>query len=112
MIDEEMSLAWREAGERLGIRVIAPHELELPNGGALVVEAFLPDFGGPRGVAVVSLEDEARCRLASAGAAFTSQLGAAYRRFDEELFQQTLDDWGWFGAGSAPPIWYTGAPWT
>jgi hypothetical protein len=39
-------------------------------------------------------------------------MGSDYRRFDETLFRETLDDWGWFGPEAARPSWYTGQPWS
>ena len=110
-MDTEVSLAWKEAGVRLGIRVRAPHELAMPDGNFVSVEAYLPDFGGPAGIAVVSMEDEPRARLASAAGVYVSQVSSSYRSFDEPLFRETLDDWGWHATGSAPPPWYTGSPW-
>jgi hypothetical protein len=35
-----------------------------------------------------------------------------YGEFDRQLFEQTLNDWGWYGADEARPPWYTGAAWT
>jgi hypothetical protein len=74
-MDDEMADAWREAGTRLGIRVLSPDDLQLANGDTVAVEAFLPDFGGTAGAAAVSLEDEARWRRAGGSTAFVSQLG-------------------------------------
>jgi hypothetical protein len=34
-------------------------------------------------------------------------LADTYLTYDRHLFVGTLDDWGWFGEGSAP-AWYTG----
>lgn len=97
-VDAQMCNAWREAADRLEIRVIAPYELKLPDGDVLEVEAFLPDFGGPRGIVAVSMEDEVRGRRAAAADLYVSLLGLDYRQFDEALFRETLEDWGRFGA--------------
>ena len=110
--DAAISDAWREAGSRLSIRVIAPFDLELSDGSSVEVEAFLPDFGGPGGTVVVPLDDEVRGKRAAAGPHFVSLLAEDYRYFDETLFRETLDDWGWFGADSDEPVWYTGKPWS
>jgi len=110
MIDEEMSAAWREAGRQLGVRVIAPHVLRLPDGTTVDVEVFLPDFGGPRGA--VGVADDARCRRAQGSGHFRSRLHESYRTFDAGLFRDTLDDWGWFGPLDRRPAWYTGNPWS
>jgi len=110
-IDTQMTTAWREAAARLQVRVVAPFEMTLPDGGVFEAEAFLPDFGGPHGMIAISLEDDVRAKRAAAADLYSSLLGLDYRRFDEALFRETLDDWGWFGADDARPHWYTGRPW-
>ena len=111
MLDDEMIAAWREAASRLGVRVLAPHTVELADGAAIDVEAFLPDFGGPHGVVAVALDDKERCQQANQTNRFVSQLASRYRRFDAELFRDTLNDWQWFGPASDRPDWYSGEPW-
>jgi hypothetical protein len=111
-VDSDVATAWREAALRLGVRVLAPHEIQLPDGGSVTVEAFLPDFGGPSGIAVVTLEDELRAKLADSAGVFVSQVSTDYRSFDEQLFRATLDDWGWHATASPAPPWYTGRPWS
>jgi len=110
-VDEAVSFAWREAALRLGVRVVAPYDLRDSGGGVITVEAFLPDFGGPSGAVVVALDDEARAQRAAAAGPFVSRVGSGYRSFDEQLFRETLDDWGWHATASPPPPWYTGRPW-
>lgn len=112
MVDRMMSDAWREAGSRLSIRVVAPYRVDLPDGSSVEAEAFLPDFGGPDGALCIPLEDEARAKLARTAPLFVSLLGPAYRHFHETLFRETLDDWGWYGPDSERPPWYTGQPWS
>jgi hypothetical protein len=34
------------------------------------------------------------------------------RRYNRQLFIDTLNDWGWFGEKGAEPPWYTGKPWS
>jgi hypothetical protein len=112
MLDDQIVATWREAASHLGVRVVAPHSLELTDGTVLVVEAFLPDFGGPQGAVAVALDDQERCERATRSACFVSQLASRYRRFDVELFQDTLNDWQWFGPTADRPSWYTGKPWS
>jgi len=110
-MDSEMSDAWRQAGEVLGVRVMAPYSLRLPSGALVEVEAFLPDFGGPAGAIAVAADDRHRCSLAVTASPFVSQLSHSYGRFEQRLFRETLDDWGWFGDPSQRPSWYTGRTW-
>lgn len=113
-LDGRMSAAWREAANALGIRVVAPYTLRLPNGDALDVEAYLPDFGGPNGTIVVMLGDDHRARLAGTTNHFVSRIAGGekgYGAFDSRLFQDTLNDWGWHGPPELRPGWYTGTAW-
>jgi protein-L-isoaspartate O-methyltransferase len=112
MLDSDMSAAWRAAATHLGIRAIAPYSVTLVNGATVEVEAFLPDFGGPQGTVVVPIGDESRCRLVAGTKHFVSRLAATYGRFDKTLFQETLDDWAWYGPLEGRPAWYTGKPWS
>ena len=99
MLDEAIVAAWREAASRLGVRVVAPHSLDLPDGTVLVVEVFLPDFGGPHGAIAVAFDDQERCGRATQSTCHVSQLAASYRRFNGELFRDTLDDWAMVRSG-------------
>jgi hypothetical protein len=93
MLDGEMIAAWLTAARELGVEVVAPHTLVLPSGATVEVEAFLPDFGGPNGAAVVALQDDQRCKLAATTGPFISFLAQSYRAFERSRFQETLDDW-------------------
>lgn len=112
MLDDQMVAAWREAASRLGIRVVAPHSLELADGTSLTVEAFLPDWRGPHGTVAIALNDRERCARAVRLNHFVSQLASGYRRFEIGYFQDTLNDWQWFGPVADRPAWYTGKPWS
>lgn len=96
---------------RLDIRVLAPHHLSLPDGGAVTIEAFVPDFGGPSGTAVVFFGDAPRARLAALANVYVSRVSDTYGSFNAELFRETLDDWGWHSVVASPPQWYTGRHW-
>ena len=111
MLDNEIAAAWREAGSRLGVRVFAPRSIELTDGTTLIVEASVPDFGGPYGAVAVTLADTERCERATRSNYFVSGLASEYRRFNLELFRDTLNDWQWFGTPDARPPWYSGKPW-
>ena len=111
MLDGEMSAAWLTAARELGIEVVAPHTLILPGGATIDVEAFLPDFGGPKGAVAVALQDVQRCKLAAKSQHFVSHLAESYQVFERSRFQGTLDDWGWYGPTARRPAWYSGKSW-
>jgi len=108
MLDTQMSAAWREAAKQFSIHAIAPYSIGLPDGSAIEVEAFIPNFGGPQGAIAVALSDGQRCRLVRNTRRWYSQLGSGYGIFDSALFEDTLEDWGWFGSDEQLPRWYTG----
>jgi hypothetical protein len=112
MLDKKMIRAWLAAARYLGVRVVAPYELRLPDGDVVEVEAFLPDFGGAHGTVVVPLHDDERFKRAAATRHLVSGLSDSYQEFEPDSFRETLDDWGWYGPSSGRPEWYTGKAWT
>ncbi len=110
MFDADISRAWAEVGTALRIRVVAPFVVPRPDGGELRLEAFLSDFGGPRGIVVTSADPAELGEIEATGYR-VSRLGASYRIFRREPFASTLDDWGWHGRAADRPSWYTGRSW-
>jgi len=108
MSDTEISVAWRVAAVELYIRVFAPYSVTLPDGNSLEVKAYLPDFGSQHGAFAVGPTDESLRRLLKGANLWVSMLGPAYRIFKRDVFEDTLEDWGWFGTDEHPPQWYTG----
>jgi hypothetical protein len=111
MLDGEMIAAWLRAARELDVEVVAPHTLVVPSGAIVEIEAFLPHFGGPKGTAAVALHDDQRCKLAANTGPFISLLAESYRAFERSRFQETLDDWGWYGPTARRPAWYSGKSW-
>jgi hypothetical protein len=107
--DDRMAKAWRVAGDRLGIRVVAPHRI-----GSTSFPAFLPDFGGESGMVITRLTRSEQIGPAAAAEAglYLSRLADAYSEFEPEMFKATLNDWGWYGPDESRPAWYSGAAWT
>ena len=107
--DIEISNAWTEAAADLGIRVVAPFSL-VADDQSVMFEAHILDFGGPKGAVVGNHESD--FGVAKAFGYWSSNLYPSYRKYNRQLFIDTLNDWGWFGDGGAKPIWYTGKPWS
>ena len=103
-IDNKISDAWSQAAADLGIRVIAPFTL-IAGDKALNFEAFVPDFGSTEGAVVMSEVSERKLDR------WCSILYPSYRQYERARFIDTLNDWGWFGAGKAPD-WFTGWSYT
>ena len=109
-IDGQISAAWLEAATDLGIRVVAPFSLATDAGDSVPYEAYLPDFGGSKGM-VVGFLDRDDGDLRKQGGYGSSDLSDAYRRYDRKLFIDTLNDWQWTGEKDGAPSWYTGKTW-
>jgi|SRR5579864_6194548 len=111
--DIEICHAWAQAAADLGIRVTTPFTLIDNTGKPTLFEAHIPDFGGPKGAVVGNKEsDDEHSELRKRHGYFSSNLYESYRRYDRELFIDTLNDWGWFGEKGKEPSWYTGKPWS
>jgi hypothetical protein len=110
-IDEAISHAWGTAGSELDIRSTTPFIVNV-DGNEIVTEAFLPDFGSPRGTVVLSGLTAAHYEALKRLNYFTSILFPTYRVYTREHFVDTLNDWQWFGPQEKRPSWYTGKPWS
>jgi len=109
--DIEICHAWTEAAADLGIRVVAPFAAAAEDGQAVIYEAHILDFGGPKGMLVGNQESEFGGLRKALGYGY-SILYPHYRKYDRQLFIDTLNDWGWCGEKGAEPSWYTGKPWS
>ena len=110
-IDQEIIDAWNQAAADLGIRVTAPFSLVSKNGEEEVFEALVHDFGGPKGTLTGKIHRDLTESRKREGY-YASNLADSYRKYDRKLFQETLDDWRWFGDPDQRPSWYMGKPWS
>jgi hypothetical protein len=109
--DRDISDAWHQAEQDLGIRVTAPIAITI-EGQDLIFEAHVADFGGPAGTIALGQGTFQHHRALIQMGYFVSQLFPGYREYERELFIGTLDDWRWFGHAGEEPDWYTGKPWS
>ena len=107
----EVAAAWREAGQSLGIRIVAPHTFEHDGRSHLCV-AYVPDFGSPKGTAVsltmaqpFGFDSTALADAQAEGFHCTLLNPDFYARFDRNTFVETIADWGYFGAPEEKPSW-------
>jgi hypothetical protein len=98
-IDERLVAALREASKDLGFRLVSPFDAKSADGHPVQVEGYLPDFGGPEGIALVSFAR--RLRLGSLKLPM-SILPKEYRKYRRKMFLKALSDFRWHGQGSQP----------
>jgi len=110
-MDTEIMHAWTQAAADLGIRVVAPFSLATETGEEVLFEAHILDFGGPKGIVVSNKDGDPR-GVRRANGFYWSDLYPDYRKYDRQLFIDTLSDWRWFGEKGKEPSWYTGKPWS
>ena len=102
--------AWIEASQDLGIRYIHPFTFTTQDGRQLTTTGgLLPDFGGPHGTLLLTrFDSEAMDGSEDDTDFYSSGLNPeSYEPYRREVYIETLNDWGWFGA-EAPPTWFTG----
>ena len=102
--------AWLEAGDVLGIDVETPYVRESSAGTATFV-AFLPDFGGPTGLVLGVRggdDGDLPARVAEDEELVYAEVGDSFADFDEDLFRDALNEWGWSGPKDGAPDWYAG----
>jgi hypothetical protein len=104
--------AWKEAAIKLNIAIETPFSLK--NGTQIIEYCLLiKHFGSKLGTLISLNNDEVNLNIAKKHGYFYSQLNPnSYAKFDQSLFLDTLNDWGYYGENSNKPGWYTGEPWT
>lgn len=99
---------WMEFGRRLGIRVLAPAEIDL-GGVKARFTALLPQFGGPAGMvvdadwSVIGPHSDA---LSASGYGYSCVGARKPENFDDAeataAAREMLADWGWTSAAPKP----------
>lgn len=105
---------WLEASSKLGIKVVAPYTLTVGNESRGCL-AFLPDFGGPNGMVVAALtsstllSDPRLHEPARKRGLFCSSVDPrGWAQYDEAVFKEALEDWGYYGPQDKCPAWFKG----
>jgi hypothetical protein len=104
-----------QAADALGFSFEPAFTVAMKDGSVIQSLGLVRHFGSKLGTLIFS---ESQCpstrqfeELQGMGY-FCSGLFEWYNEFDEELFKDTLNDWGFFGDEQERPGWYSGAPWT
>jgi hypothetical protein len=109
--EEKVSAAWLEAGGALGIQVKAPFEFRVGDRTHICL-AFLPHFSGPGGLVIMGTRppdfraDEVfKADAEGCGYAWSFLNIDEYQKFDDNLFRDTLEEWGYTGPDAERPGW-------
>lgn len=109
---------FKYAAEELGIDMIAPYTLPF-QGGQVIYVAYLPHFGGPRGMVVggvLSFEepDIDRIKRCAEEAGLYRSIVALLQSVDTpftiEQLKEALVDWGYYGPTEKRPSWLDETP--
>jgi hypothetical protein len=95
-----------QAGRELGIRVIIGCEVEIDPRRRVVVDALLPQLGGPKGMVVVHDAQDIRSvanELTKLGYGY-SVMSEPSDEYDLEVYIEVFKDWGW-AVEEAKPDW-------
>jgi hypothetical protein len=112
MSDLAISKAFEEASSKLGFSFVPHFMLSLAGGAAIHSLGLVQHFGRPNGTLIFGQTTPyPNIAQLEANGYFASILGSSYQTFDEVLFRETLDDWGFFGPAELQPFWYSGHPW-
>jgi hypothetical protein len=101
-------LFWRRLAADLGIEVVTPFEMRLPNGARLQVSALVRNFGPKLGMVVDAKFGIIRPHtkeLRELGYGFSSNIGHSPNLYRREDMIEVLADWGWSGAAEQKPGW-------
>jgi len=115
MSADQITSNFAQAADRLGFSFEPAFTVVMKDGSMIQSLGFVRHFGSELGALLFS---ESQCPSSREGEElqgmgyFYSQLFECFYEFDEELFKDTLNDWGFFGDEQERPNWYSGAPWT
>ncbi|MBI3715534.1 MAG: hypothetical protein HY255_06035 [Betaproteobacteria bacterium] len=114
MTSNSITSAFSEAATQLGFGFKPGFALKLPNGGVIGTLGLVVNFGSNLGTLLFAESSRPskieQDQIKDAGY-YYSLLFPHYSKFDERLFEDTLNDWGYFGSEVQRPEWYTGKSW-
>ncbi len=100
---------WRTIANALGLEIVTPFWLPLPDGRTLEIDVLLKNFGAQKGMLLVSDQSKVwsdRQAIEDAGYGFSvlnvEQPGVD---IDLEVVREVLRDWGWSGPPEDEPAW-------
>jgi hypothetical protein len=95
------------AAVELGVRVVAPFNLQADEHSPVEFIALFPDFGSPNGTAVCHFRDWPRKNpVAASNGFYCSGLHPdSYLKYKREQFIDAFIDWGWQGRITERPAW-------
>jgi hypothetical protein len=99
---------WRKKSADLGIEIVAPFELILPEGLSFVASALVRDFGPRLGMIVDADYEVLRSHtgtLSNSGYGYSSNIGHSPDPYSRDAMIEILKDWGWNGPATKTPAW-------
>ena len=105
---------FEKASAALGFEFEPFYSVEVGSNQYLKSVGLVRAFGSARGTVLFGLGSEPPTQLLAQireAGYFCSMVSSAYEVFDEVLFRDTLNDWGYFGSSDSQPCWYTGGSW-
>lgn len=109
-----ISAAFTEAASRLGIAFVPMFVFKPHDGEAIETLGLVSEFGSKQGTLIFSESNRPSLEQFSAiktAGYFYSILFPSYTQYDQSLFVDTLNDWGYFGNEAKRPSWFTGKTW-
>jgi hypothetical protein len=113
---ESLVVAFGEAASILGFAFVPKFSVSFASGTTVQALGLVRDFGSPSGTLLFSIGSEPAPdnlkAIRDAGYYYSVLNAESYGRYVERDFVDTLNDWGYYGAPSATPKWYSGKPWS
>jgi hypothetical protein len=112
---ELVELAFSEAASALRFGFVPRFSVVLPGGIPVQALGLVRSFGSPAGTLLFCIgmepsQDQLRA-IKAARYSYSALSAESYSSYVEQHFVDTLNDWGYFGAPSGRPKWYSGEVW-
>jgi len=112
--DRRVLDAWLIASADLDVQITPAITLSRPGEAPLSFLCLVHGFGSARGTLICTTDDDVTgaFEVAERAGFYPSGLNpTTYATYERQHFIDTLEAWGWYGAGPAP-VWYKGqGPW-
>lgn len=114
MGNRTMITTWAYAAEQLKLKIASPFKIITKDNQWIEFLLLVEDFGSVKGTLIGDINHSAQnSKIATEFGYYFSALNPEnYSLYNENLFIDTLNDWGYFGAPENKPSWYTGKPWS
>ncbi|MBI3675174.1 MAG: hypothetical protein HY243_00970 [Proteobacteria bacterium] len=106
---DNLSDTWKKVANDLGLEIVTPYRLVLPDQTEILVDVLVKNFGAKHGMLLVDSFSKIRnhtSAIEDLGYGFSTLSPPSDQdKYDIRIFEEVLSDWGWAGLPDRKPSW-------